>query len=244
MNSKGIKAVTDTKICMKCLKKKASHFYSLYGRGYGSIFDEFNSKVQLCDDCNDENVKIWIEEKGKWDKEDFCGEEYEYEDKLEDFLESLPIQGRELFHNRFGTGSNALYNMEPQDWIDFELDELPHKVCKKYGFYSKEEKDAYHERFPNCKCVTITKYSDGSSGSDCHNMARGDGEGKCGLNCYNECYMCTDYEPRTSEIEIIDEVEDYYKHEKERLIHMIQYGATRLKELEMDVKTYMGKHGN
>lgn len=244
MNSKGIKAVADTELCMKCLDKKASHFYSLHGRGYGSIFDEFNSEIHLCDDCNDENVKIWVEEKGKWNKEDFCGEEYEYEDKLEDFLKSLPIQGKELFHNRFATGPNAMYNMEPQDWIDFELDELPHETCKEYGFISKEERDAYQERFPNCKCVTIKKYSDGSSGSSCHNMAHGDGDGRCDSNCYDECYMCADYEPRTSEIIIIDEVEDYYTHEKDRLIHMIQYGTSRLKELETDVKTYMGKHGN
>ena len=44
MNSKGIVALTDTDICMKCLKKKATHTYRIYGRGYGSSFDMSDTK--------------------------------------------------------------------------------------------------------------------------------------------------------------------------------------------------------
>lgn len=55
--------------------------------------------------------------------------------------------------------------------------------------------------------------------------------------------MCSSYEPRTEEIKIINEVSQYYKNEKERLMHMQQYAAERLKELEENVKEYMEKHG-
>ena len=52
MNSKGIVALKDTSVCMKCLKKKATHTYTIYGRGYGSSFDMSDTKFQCCDDCD------------------------------------------------------------------------------------------------------------------------------------------------------------------------------------------------
>ena len=55
--------------------------------------------------------------------------------------------------------------------------------------------------------------------------------------------MCDSYKPREGDIKIIDEVTEYYKHEKDRLIHMLQYASTRLRELENDVEKYIDKHG-
>lgn len=108
--------------------------------------------------------------------------------------------------------------------------------------YSPQERAAYKERFPNCECVKIKKYSDGSQGSSCPYGAFGDKDGNIGLNIAEECYMCTHYKPRQGDIKVIDEVAEYYQNEKDRLIHMIQYAGSRLGELEKDVKEYIDKH--
>ena len=47
MNSKGIIAIKNEKICMKCLNKDSTHTYDIYGRGYGSIYDSFDTKFHL-----------------------------------------------------------------------------------------------------------------------------------------------------------------------------------------------------
>ena len=241
MNSKGITALTDTTVCMQCLKNKATHTYSIYGRGYGSDYDNFNSKFQLCDDCAKDEYKTWADEESHWEGEMFCGEVYKYEGNISALLKSFPLEAKELFYNRFATGANA-DTMKPQDWIDFELNELPYKKCKKYGLISPQERVAYIERFPNCSCVVINKYKDDSQGSSCPYMAHGDKNGNAGLNISCECYMCSHYKPREGDIKIIDEVAEYYKDEKDRLIHMLQYASTRLRELEDNVKEYMNKH--
>ena len=44
MNSKGIVAIKDETICMKCLKNKATHTYYITYRGYGSSFDDMDTK--------------------------------------------------------------------------------------------------------------------------------------------------------------------------------------------------------
>lgn len=241
MNSKGITALTDTTVCMQCLGKKATHTYSIYGRGYGSDYDNFNSKFQLCDDCAKDEYKTWADEESHWEGEMFCGEVYKYEGNISALLKSFPLEAKELFYNRFATGANADI-MKPQDWIDFELNELPYKKCKKYGLISPQERVAYIERFPNCSCVVINKYKDGSQDSSCPYMAHGDKNGNAGLNISHECYMCSHYKPREGDIKIIDETTEYYKNEKDRLIHMLQYASTRLRELEDSVEEYMNKH--
>ena len=60
MNSKGIVALKDTSVCMKCLKKKATHTYTIYGRGYGSSFDMSDTKFQCCDDCDSPEYEEWF----------------------------------------------------------------------------------------------------------------------------------------------------------------------------------------
>lgn len=242
MNSKGIVALEDTTLCMKCLKKKATHTYRISGRGYGSIYDNFNSEFHLCDDCAKEEYHEWASECGEWDEDYFCGEDYKYEKNLSNLIKSFPLEGQELFYNRFVHGACANYNMKPQDWIDFKLDELPHKKCKQYGFYSPQEIAAYKERFPNCACVVIDKYKDGSQGSSCPRGVHGDKDGNTGLNIYSQCYMCAQYKPREGDIKVIDKVAEYYKDEKDRLIHMLQYASTRLRELENGVEEYINKH--
>ena len=79
MNSKGIVALTDTDICMKCLKKKATHTYRIYGRGYGSSFDMSNTKFQCCDDCDSPEYEEWFNEQEVMD--DYV-ETYQHEEKI------------------------------------------------------------------------------------------------------------------------------------------------------------------
>lgn len=245
MNSKGIVAIKDTKdLCYKCLKKKDNiHKISIGSRGYGSYFDNMSTYLQLCDDCYKESQKdkpIWNMK--SLDDNNMYDDSYLYDNEMSGYLHNLPLEGQELVFNRNSYGACAGYNMDSQDYIDFELDELPHKKCKQYGMYSPQEKAAYKERFPNCGCVKINKYKDGSQGSSCPYGAHGDKNGNIGLNIWNECYMCTHYNPRKGDIEVIDKVAEYYKNEKGRLIHMIQYAGSRLGELEKSVEKYMDIH--
>ena len=194
------------------------------------------TKFQCCDDCDKSEYEEWFNEKEVMD--DYI-ETYQHEEKILDLIHSLPLESQELFENRF---DDRGYKMDSQDWIDFALDELSHKKCKQYGMYSPQEKAAYKERFPNCECVKINKYKDGSQGSGCPYGASGDKNGNVGLNICDECYMCTHYKPREGDIEIMDKVAEYYKNEKERLIHMIQYAGSRFGELEKSVEKYMDVH--
>lgn len=264
MNSKGIVAIKNTKnLCYKCLKRKNKvHEISIGSSGYGSNFDNFRTSLQLCDECYKESTKekpIWnmkyvygqmhfdkFTKKSDYPKQqivdEYIDEKYLYDDEMSSYLYNLPLESRELVFNRNAYGAWADYNMRPQDYIDYKLDELPHNKCKQYGMYSPQERAAYKERFPNCECVKIKKYSDGSQGSKCPYGAFGDKDGNVGSNIANKCYMCTHYKPRQGDIEIIDEIAEYYKNEKDRLIHMIQYSGSRLGELEKDIKEYMSKH--
>lgn len=264
MNSKGIVAIKDTdKLCYKCLQKKDKVKHIRIGAsGYGSAFDNMSTSLQLCEDCYAESMKdkpIWnmkyvygqmhfgqYTKKSDYPKEqivdEYIDERYVYDDEMSKYLHNLPLESRELVYNRNAYGACADINMDAQDYIDYELDELPHKKCKKYGFYSPQERNAYKERFPNCECVVINKYKDGSQGSSCPYGASGNKDGDVGLNISNKCYMCSHYKPREGDIKVIDKVAEYYKNEKNRLIHMLQYASTRLRELENDVETYMDRH--
>ena len=103
MNNK-IKSVDyNEKICFKCLKEKDNiHTYTLGYRGYGSGFDNFNTILQLCNDCNHGELSIWFNEEPEL-IDGYC-EDYKYEDNIFEFVKSLPIQGRELFENQCASG--------------------------------------------------------------------------------------------------------------------------------------------
>lgn len=245
MNSKGIVAIKDAKnLCYKCLKKKDNiHKINIGSRGYESHFDNMSTYLQLCDDCYKESQKdkpIWNMK--SLDDNNMYDDSYLYDNEMSKYLHNLPLESQELVFNSNSYGACANYYMDSQDYIDFELDELPHKKCKQYGMYSPQEKAAYKERFPNCECVKINKYKDGSQSSSCPYGAHGDKNGDVGLNIWDRCYMCTHYKPREDDIEVIDKVAEYYKNEKDRLIHMIQYAGSRLGELEKSVENYMDIH--
>lgn len=236
MDNKKIKAITDYKgLCFKCLSKdNPVDIFSLSYRGYGSGFDGENTKLQLCKNCQPKDISDWFNEQPNI-IDGYC-EDYKYEDNIFEFIKTLPLEGQELFEN---TCSNDGYNMEAQDYIDMKLGILPDEKYKEYCMYSPSEIKAYEERFPNCKHVEIKVYSDGSKGSKCFMSAFGDGEGNCGSNIADECYLCNYYEERTGEIKVVDTVKEYYENETARLNNMITYATKRLemiknKTLEME----------
>lgn len=179
------------KVCFKCLKESDNITkHILCYRGYGSDFDNFNSILQVCEECNFEDLSTWFDEIPQIDEGYY--ENYKYEDKIWNFVYSLPIQGRELFENQCADGAGS-FHMDSQDWLDVELKIAPDSLYKKYGMYSPSEMKAYEDRFPTCENVYLKTYSDGSSCSMCRYGAHGNSDGSCDCNISTECYTCTKY---------------------------------------------------
>jgi len=220
--------------CCNCLKETKVNHIEIGDMGYGSSFDGWSTKINLCDDCYKLTNPDWwklettpLEESGLWS--DFY--EYKYEDKIFEFIRTMPIAGQELFWNRYKKGDR--YPMESQDWIDYELDLLPHEKCKEYGMYSPQERQAYKDRFPICKHVQLKVYNDGSSHTKCFRSAFGNKDGSCEeCNISSECYMCNSFEERVDDIKVIDVSEEEKVRETERLKDMIKYATDRLKKIE------------
>lgn len=106
------------KLCFKCLKQKDNiTTYVLKDRGYGSEFDNLDTKLQLCQDCLEgkhEELEKWFSEKCKLDKNEFYFEIYKYENELKKFIDSLEIEGQELFYNTFEKNH---VTVDREDWI-------------------------------------------------------------------------------------------------------------------------------
>ena len=199
MNSKGIVAIKDETICMKCLKNKATHTYYITYRGYGSSFDDMDTKFQCCDECDRPEYDEWFNEKEVMD--DYV-ETYQYEDKIWDLIRSLPLESQELFENKF---DNRGWQMDSQDWIDYELDELPHEKCKEYGLYSSKDIEAYNSKFTTCEYVANVTWDDNSKSSWCPFGASGNYDQKideCG-NLSDKCTDCRFYKKRETPIKEI-----------------------------------------
>jgi hypothetical protein len=197
-------------LCWKCL----GHFNHIHkfvfgDLGYGSSFDCFGSQIQLCNQCYEEsNPKIWDFE--EIDTENEFGGHYKYEDEIYAYIHKLPIESRELFYNEFSFGHDGgNRRMEAQDWIDYELDILPHEKCKEYGMYSPEEIKAYREQFPICEHTVNTIYEDGSKGCRCPFGGFGEYGGAADkYNIWDDCYQCSYFTKRTTPIKDIN-AEDY-----------------------------------
>lgn len=230
MNSKGINVLNNKEVCMVCQKEKATNTYSIYGRGYGSDFDNFNTKFQCCDNCNKDEYKDWFYEKCVIDGYDET-ETYKHEDDIYDLINSLSLNSQELFYNTFSDGAFTHW-FDAQDWIDYKLNELPHKKCKEYGMYSPQEKQAYADRFPTCNNTYKKVYKDGSSSCCCNYGASGNYDGICGIDISEECYMCTNYELRKDDMKVVNVSEEMLERERERLIEMIKYATENLEKIK------------
>lgn len=222
MNSKGVKAVEDEKLCMKCLKNKATHIYTVSYRGYGSIYDMMDTKFQCCDECDKPEYKEWFFETPTVNENEYA-ENYKYEDNIYELIKSLPLESQELFENRF---DNSGWQMVSQDWIDYKLDELPHEKCKEYGLYSPKDIEAYNNKFTTCEHVANVVWDDNSKGSWCPFGASGDYGQKideCG-NLSDECTDCRFYKKRETTIkEIKGEDLHQWEHYMNAKLHDEEY---------------------
>lgn len=122
-------------VCFNCLKETIVHKINIPALGWGSQFDNFSTRIQLCDDCYSVTNPDWWKLNVIKGKTDLEGEHYEYEDEILKFVEQMPLAGQELFWNRYATGAFVSYYMEAQDWIDYQLGILPHEKCKEYDLY-------------------------------------------------------------------------------------------------------------
>jgi hypothetical protein len=198
------KAITNPdSTCCNCLKETDIHKIEIPKMGYGSRFDGWSTQINLCDDCLSKTNPEWWKLNTKVAFLDF--ECYEYEKEILDYVKQMPIEGQEIFYNRYSTDD---YRMEPQDWIDYKLNELSHEKCKEYGVYSPEKILAYETRFPTCQYPANRIYSEYSKDCWCPFGAYGR-VGQIPIEQPNpECYECSYYKER--ETPIIDvEVEDW-----------------------------------
>lgn len=197
-------------LCWKCLESKNNiKVIKIPGLGYGSTFDEFYTEIHLCEDCyNDSNTDLWNLNIVSTTILGETFDEYENEDELWEYIDNLPIQGRQFVMNEFSDGAGACYTLEPQDWIDYKLGILPHDKCKEYGLYSCEEIKAYEERFPICEHPVNIVYKDGSVGCRCPYGAFGNKDQELSRNISEECYQCDFFKKRTSERKTV--YDDFY----------------------------------
>lgn len=209
MNNKKIKAITDSKnLCYKCLKKKKINEYRIYGRGYGSNFDNCHAGIQICDECKENNpLDLWFYETPKQEKGDYY-ETYLYESEIDKFVGTFPLEGQELFYN----GIDG-YTIDSQDWIDMELGILPDEKYEDYGFYSPRQIKAYNEKFTTCEYTINKEYDDGSIGCYCPFGASGNKDQIADeYNISVECYSCKYHKLRHTPIRTINE-EDFNDYE-------------------------------
>jgi hypothetical protein len=136
---------------------------------------------------------------------DWC-EDYKYENNIYDFIETLPLEGKELFQN---TCSSDGYHMKAQDYIDMKLGILPDQKYKEYGMYSPSERKAYEDRFPTCEYPINRIWDDDSKGCACPFGASGEyGQVIDEDNISKECYYCKYYKNRETTLKTID-AEDF-----------------------------------
>jgi hypothetical protein len=202
--------------CCNCLKETKVHNIHIGAMGYGSGFDNFSTQIDLCDEClSSTNPEWWkLERKIAFSDGDYDFKCYEYEDEIFEFVKQMPLAGQELFWGRYGYGACAGY-MSGQDWIDYELGILPHKKCKKYGYYSPQEKEAYHKRFSVCDKVKFIIYNDNSNGCHCPFGAFGNNDGTSeGHQTQSGCYKCKMFKTRKNKIETMTR-EDFDIYELE-----------------------------
>lgn len=204
-------------LCWNCLKRnKDITVIKITELGYGSYFDGCSTEIHLCKECYEKSKDLW--------KLDIITDEngfemYSNEEKMFDFIDKMPLEGRQFVRNEFESGWNSR-PMEPQDWIDYELGILSYEKCKDYGLYAPEEINAYRERFPKCGYPALRVFSDGSKSTWCPfgaYGASGTENQEAGINISDECYQCTHYKERMKPIQICDENADSDSWEKYKM---------------------------
>lgn len=213
MNNSNIAIKNPEDVCFNCLKETKVNKIYIDSLGYSSGFDNFSTRINLCDDCIKQTNKDWWKlEKKQCDWDDTPESEdnynkffkYKYEDEILAYVKQLPLAGQELFYSRFAYGACADNYMSGQDWIDYRLGILPHEKCKEYGYFSPQEKEAYNKKFPICDKVKFIIYEDGSKGCRCPFGAFGNKDGTSeGYQTQSDCYECKMFKTRDGNIETI-----------------------------------------
>ena len=126
--------------------------------------------------------------------------------------------GQEFLENRFDSDG---WHMEAQDWIDYQLDELPHEKCKEYYMYSPKDIESYNSKYPTCEHVVNVVWDDDSKDSRCPFGAYGE-YGQTVDDCGNLCGQCTDcnyYKKRENPIKDIKgkDLDDWKNYMKAKL---------------------------
>lgn len=194
MNSKNITPIPGEKvnhICFKCLKEGKVHKIKLGPLGYGSKFDCSETKIHLCDSCFNASKNIWTRKISVSGQYPLRKEKYTNEDEIWEYISTLPVEGRELVENSLWEDDGR--TLEPQDYIDYQLGELPHDKCKAYGLVSQEEIKAWEERYPSCKKVCSISFSTEAQIKEC----------PFGASQTNKtaCYNCKHYQQGMTQIE-------------------------------------------
>lgn len=158
MNNKIEYVKYEEDLCFKCLQKKSNiNTYELKNRGYGSNYDNENTKLQLCnecvggiDECNE--LETWFNEDATVSE---YIELYQYEDNIKQYIAALPIQGREIFENQL---SNTWIE-DSQIWIDKELGLIKEEEMDFNDSWMDKIKDCTYERIElNKNDVLVMRY--------------------------------------------------------------------------------------
>lgn len=210
------KAIVDHEnLCFKCLQKQDNiNKYSIHRSEYGSSFDNYYTYLQLCDECKKEIKEGWFNEEPKMiDK--YCAD-YKFEKDILNYIDTLPLEGQELFWATCAYGACVPY-IKGQDYIDYELDILPEWKYEKYYMYVPYRLKIAKERFELCSEPVNVIYSDGSKGCWC--LFGGSGEyGQKIRDKYDrpyECYNCDQFHKRYLKIKEMTN-EEYKKYKQLR----------------------------
>lgn len=124
------------------MKVKFVSIYNDISMNGSSNNKEFDKENVLT--LNESNLYIDFENCIIYD--DFEYDFYEYEKEMLDYIHLLPIQSQELIYNRLDYGVHASRKVDPQEWIDYELEELPDELCKKNGWRTITEINEFREK--------------------------------------------------------------------------------------------------
>jgi len=201
--------------CFNCLQDTQVHKIHIPTLGHNSNFQFFSTRLNLCPEClKQTNLNWWkleIVEDNIQDKDNWYSLRYKYEKEILDFVNKMPIEGRELFYARFGNGANADL-MSGQDWIDYVLDILSHDKCKLYGCFSTDEIKSYEKRFPICDKVKNIIYKCEHENKNYIVLKLRCPFGVDDTQTQSQCYECRLFVERNGEIEIMDK-EDFEIYE-------------------------------
>ena len=148
MNNSNIAIKNPEDVCFNCLKETKVNKIYIDSLGYGSGFDNFSTRINLCDDCIKQTNKDWWKlEKKQCDWDDTPESEdnynkffkYKYEDEILAYVKQLPLAGQELFYSRFAYGICADSYMSGQDWIDYRLGILPHENVRNMVIFTTKK---------------------------------------------------------------------------------------------------------